>query len=141
MPDVVPELLDRVRAICLTLPEAYEEAAWIGRRWRVRKRTFAHVFTIDDDSTSVFKEVFELRGEATAVTFRVEGAELLALREHGHPFYFAGWGRDVMGMHLNGETDWGELAELLTDSYCLLAPKKLVVRVRAGTSAVSEPTD
>lgn len=130
MTDVVPELLDRVRAICMALPDAYEEPAWIGVRWRVRKRTFAHVVTVDDDSTSVFREVLDLKGEATAVTFRVEGAELLALREHGHPFYYAGWGRDVMGMHLDHQTDWDELEELLTDSYCVLAPRKLAVLVR-----------
>ncbi|WP_332644681.1 MmcQ/YjbR family DNA-binding protein [Aeromicrobium sp.] len=132
MTDVVPEFLDRVRAICMALPEAYEEPAWIGVRWRIRKRTFAHVVTVDDDSTSVFKEAFALEGEATAVTFRVLGDELLALREHGHPFYYAGWGRDVMGMHLDDSTDWDELGELLTDSYCVLAPKKLVVRARWG---------
>ena len=130
MTDVVPELLDRVRAICMALPDAYEEPAWIGVRWRVRKRTFAHVFTIDDDSTSVFKDVFDIQGEATAVTFRAEGGELLALREHGHPFYFAGWGRDVMGMHLDDDTDWDEVTELLTDSFCIMAPRKLAVLVR-----------
>lgn len=134
MADVVPEILDRVRAICMALPDAYEESAWIGVRWRVRKRTFAHVVTVDDDSTSVFKEAFDLDGEATAVTFRVQGDELLALREHGHPFYYAGWGRDVMGMHLDDQTDWDELEELLIDSYCVLAPKKLVLRARSGTS-------
>ncbi len=132
MTDVVPELLDRVRAICLALPEAYEESAWIGVRWRIRKRTFAHIVTVDDDSTSVFKEVFALEGEATAVTFRAQGDELLALREHGHPFYYAGWGRDVMGMHLDDTTDWSEVAELLTDSYCVLAPRKLAERVIVG---------
>lgn len=134
MVDVAPEILDRVRAICMALPEAYEEPAWIGVRWRVRKRTFAHVVTVDEESTSVFKEAFALEGEASAVTFRVLGDELLALREHGHPFYYAGWGRDVMGMHLDDSTDWDELEELLTDSYCVLAPKKLVVRARSGLS-------
>lgn len=141
MTDVVPALLDRVRSICLALPEAYEEPAWIGVRWRVRERTFAHVFTVDDDSTSVLRDVFDLHGEATAVTFRVEANELLALREQGHPFYYAGWGRDVIGMHLNDDTDWDEVEELLTDSYCVLAPKKLVSRLRAGTSDLAEPTD
>lgn len=132
MTDVVPELLDRVRAVCMALPDAYEEPAWIGVRWRVRKRTFAHIVTVDDDSTSVFRRVFDLEGEATAVTFRVQGDELLALREHGHPFYYAGWGRDVMGMVLDDDTDWDEVEELLTDSFCVLAPKKLVTRARSG---------
>ncbi len=132
MVDVAPEILDRVRAICMALPETYEEPAWIGVRWRIRKRTFAHVVTVDDESTSVFKDAFALEGEASAVTFRVHADELLALREHGHPFYYAGWGRDVMGMHLDDSTDWDEVQELLTDSYCVLAPKSLAGRTRSG---------
>ncbi len=37
--DVPDALLDELRAVCLGLPEAYEEQAWTGRRWRIRKRT------------------------------------------------------------------------------------------------------
>jgi hypothetical protein len=129
MADVPPEILDRVRSICLALPETYEERAWIGVRWRVRQRTFAHVLTVDDASTSVMKDVLHLEGEVTAVTFRVPAEDLLALRATGHPYYYAGWGRDAMGMHLDDTTDWDEVAEVLTESFCLLAPKKLVARV------------
>jgi hypothetical protein len=45
--DVPPEIVARLRAVCLGLPEAYEEQAWVGTRWRVRTRTFAHVLTVD----------------------------------------------------------------------------------------------
>ena len=51
------------------------------------------------------------------------------LRAAGHPFFYAGWGRDVVGMVLDGDPDWDEVAELLTESYCVLAPKKLVALV------------
>ena len=51
------------------------------------------------------------------------------LRNAGHPFFYAGWGRDVVGMVLEDATDWDEVAELLTESYCVLAPKKLVALV------------
>ncbi|MET1036936.1 MAG: MmcQ/YjbR family DNA-binding protein [Aeromicrobium sp.] len=129
MVDVPPELLDRVRSICLGLPETYEERAWVGVRWRVRQRTFAHLFTLGADSSSVLRGSFDLEGEATAVTFRVPADELRALSAAGPPFHYAGWGRDVMGMHLDATTDWVEVAEVLTDSYCLLAPQKLVARV------------
>jgi hypothetical protein len=33
----------RVAATALALPDAYEEDAWTGVRWRVRNKTFAHV--------------------------------------------------------------------------------------------------
>ncbi|MET1039360.1 MAG: MmcQ/YjbR family DNA-binding protein [Aeromicrobium sp.] len=135
MADVPPELLDRVRSICLGLPETYEEPAWVGVRWRVRHRTFAHVFTLDHDSSPVLRGSWELEGEATIVTFRVPADELRALIEAGRPFHPAGWGRDVMGMHLDTTTDWDEAAEVLTDSYCLLAPQKLVARVDRPSDA------
>jgi hypothetical protein len=34
-----------------------------------------------------------------------------------------------VGVMLDHETEWAEVAELVTDSYCLLAPKKLVTLV------------
>src|SRR4051812_48439374 len=113
MADVVPELLDRVRAICMALPEAYEEPAWIGVRWRVRKRTFAHVVTIEPDGPASFRSAFDVDGEATVVTFRATHDEREALVGQGKPFYYAGWGRDVMGVLLDHRTDWDEVAELL----------------------------
>ncbi len=130
MPDVPPEVLDRLRAICGALPETYEESAWIGVRWRVRKRTFAHVYTVDEESTTVLRDSFAIDGELTALTFRAAGDELLALREEGPPFYYPGWGRDVMGLRLDDATDWDEVAELITDSFCVMAPRKLAARVR-----------
>ena len=104
----------RLRPICLALPDAYEEQAWAGTRWMVRKKTFAHVLEVDDVNPS------------TVVTFRSQGDELDALRHAGPPFFYAGWGRDVIGLVLDGDTDWDEVAELLTESYCVMAPQKLV---------------
>ena len=52
MPDYIdepPEVLAALRAICLGLPEAYEESAWAGTRWRIRQRTFAHVRTVEGE--------------------------------------------------------------------------------------------
>ena len=39
-------LVERLRAICLRLPEVDEEDAWVGVRWVVRRRNFAHVLTV-----------------------------------------------------------------------------------------------
>lgn len=132
MADVPPEIFDRVRAICMALPEAYEEPAWIGVRWRIRKRTFAHVVTIEEDGPASFRKAFEVDGEATVVTFRAVHEEREALTNQGKPFYYAGWGRHAMGMLIDADTDWDEVEELLTDSFCMLAPKKLVQRTRSG---------
>ena len=47
----------------------------------------------------------------------------------GPPYYFAGWGRNVVGIVLDGDADWDEVSELLTESFCVMAPLKLVARV------------
>lgn len=108
--DVAEPIVKRFRAICLALPETREEKAWAGTRWLIRKRTFAHVIGV--------------RG-VDVVTFRSESPELEVLQHAGHPFFSAGWGRDVVGMIIDDNTDWEEAAELMSDSYCVMAPKKL----------------
>ena len=113
--DVPPEVLAKLRSLCLGLPEAFEEQAWAGTRWRIRKRTFAHVLTVDSAD-----------GPVTLVTFRSAGPELDALCMAGHPFFRPGSGNNVVGMVLDNDVDWQEVAELLTESYCILAPKRLV---------------
>jgi predicted DNA-binding protein (MmcQ/YjbR family) len=116
--DVPPDALDRLRSTCLALPEVHEQQAWAGTRWRIRRATFAHVLTVDGPD-----------GPSTHLSFRSSGEELDALLAGGHPFYRAGWGTNVVGMVLDDRTDWDEVAELVTDSYCLQAPKRLAARV------------
>ena len=121
--------VDRVRAICTTLPEVHEEPAWVGTRWRVRTRTFAHVLDIAHDAPPVLASAAESVGPATIVAFRSTGDELDALRHAGPPYLYLGWGRNAVGLVLDHDTDWDEVAELVTESYCLLAPKKLSAQV------------
>jgi hypothetical protein len=116
--DVPDEVIAGLRRICTALPDVGEEQAWAGRRWTVRRRTFAHVLTIDSP-----------RGTKTVMTFRSSGDELDALRSAGHPFFRPGWGTNTVGMVIDEGVDWDEVAELLTESYCILAPKKLVALV------------
>jgi hypothetical protein len=116
--DVPDDVLRRLRAIAAALPETYEEQAWTGRRWMIRRRNFAHVFTIENEA-----------GSTTIVMFRSSGFELDALAAAGHPFFRAGWGTNGIGMVLDDTTDWEEVRELLTESFCLLAPKKIAALV------------
>ncbi len=63
------------------------------------------------------------------LTFRSSGLELETLRRTGPPFFAPPWRGDEVGMVLDDDVDWDEVAELLTDSYCLLAPKRLAASV------------
>jgi YjbR len=114
-PLVPEETVLRIGAILTELPECVEESAWVGTRWRVGAATVAHVFGGED-------QLFR-------VVFRAEPDEVIALQHLGPPYFRCGWGRNVVGMLLDDDTDWDELAELLTDSYCVQAPRELAARV------------
>ena len=107
-----------------------EEDAWVGTRWRIRSRTFAHVVAIDSGWPPAYARAAGTPGPATVLTFRSSGDELEALRAIGPPFFKPVWFDDIVGLVLGPETDWTEVAELCTESYCLLAPQHLVVEVR-----------
>lgn len=122
--DVPAEAYARLRSLCLALPEVAENQAWAGWQWRVRKRTFAHLLAVD------FAE-----GPLTVVTFRSSGPELDALRSSGLPFFRPAWGIGAVGLVLDGDpagtpdpgqVEWDEVAELVTESYRLQAPRKLI---------------
>lgn len=100
-------------------PECREEDAWVGVRWRVHQATVAHVFGGED-------QLFR-------ITFRAEPDEVMAFRHLGAPYFKASWGRNVVGVVLDDDTDWDELAELLTDSYCIQAPPRLAELVDRPT--------
>lgn len=110
-PEVPLAWVQRLSAVLGGFPECVEEDAWVGVRWRVRSATVAHVFGGED---GLFR-----------ITFRAEGTEVMAFEKLGDPYFRAGWGDNVVGLLLDEKTDWDELAEFLTDSYCLQAPGHL----------------
>ena len=114
-PEVPEAVVRRIGALVAGFPECRQEPAWVGTRWRVGSATVAHVFGGED-------QLFR-------VTFRAEPDEVMALEHLGAPYFRSGWGRNVVGLLLDDDTDWDELGELLTDSYCLQAPATLVARV------------
>lgn len=123
-------IVGRVGAICAELPETVEEDAWVGVRWRIRTKTFAHVVPIEDGKPDAYAAAAGTDGPATVLTFRSSGDELDVLAAMGPPFFKPVWFRDIVGLVLGDETDWDDVAELLTESYCALAPQKLVAAVR-----------
>ena len=123
-PEPDPRLIKRVAEVALSLPDAYEEDAWTGVRWRVRQRTFAHVVALPHASAAERLSITDGR-TVTVVTLRSAGEERAALRAIGPPFLDS-WADDVVAVVLGDETDWSELGELVTESFRLLAPRRLV---------------
>jgi predicted DNA-binding protein (MmcQ/YjbR family) len=82
----------------------------------IRNKTFAFVMAFENDE-----------GIPTdLLTFRADPTERQALGEQGHPFFALGGGSHQVGVVLDSSTDWEEIGELLTESYRLVAPEKLL---------------
>lgn len=114
-PLVPEEWVRRVDAVLGRLPRCEQEPAWTGTRWRVGGATVAHVFGGED-------QLFR-------ITFRGEPDEVAAFEHMGAPYFRGSWGGNLIGVLLDDDTDWDELGELLTDSYCLQAPQHLAAQV------------
>jgi hypothetical protein len=67
----------------------------------------------------------------TVIIVRSTGAERAALTAMGPP-YLASWGDDVLAVVLDEISDWTEVAELIAESYRLLAPAMLVRELDAA---------
>lgn len=108
---------DRLRAICLALPEAMEKEAWGDPTFRVRDRIFA-MFKQGDGRPSLWCKA--LPGSQT-VLVGADPERFFVPPYVGH----RGW----VGMRLDRGPDWNEVAELVRRSYRLTAPKRLAGRL------------
>jgi hypothetical protein len=109
---------ERLRDICVAFPEVHEGPAWNGRAWLIRRNHFCQVFTIDDGET-----------HKGIMIFRSEPPALDVLVNTGHPFFKPRWGKRAAGMVFDDDLNWDEVAELITDSYCIQAPKRFAALI------------
>jgi predicted DNA-binding protein (MmcQ/YjbR family) len=111
--------LERLRRICLALPEATEVAAWDTSTFRVGK-IFAMYAQPSDAKHSGGRPGVWLKA--------APGVQALMLRDRPERFYFppyvgkTGW----VGVWLDKRPPWGEIARLVEDSWRLVAPKRLL---------------
>lgn len=133
-PEVPPAIVTKLRAICLALPEAHEEAAWIGTRWRIRKDTFAHVLMIDKGGPAAYARAAKSNGPLCVLTFQSLGPTVDPETYERRPFFRAPWRPGIVGRVMTTKENWTEIGQLMAASYCLLAPKKLAEQVRAAKS-------
>ena len=135
-PEVPESIVRRVQEICMALPEAHEEDAWLGLRWRIRMRTFAHVLMVANGRPPIYamtiQKITGIAGPYCVVTFESEGPELARLRSAPPPYFAPQWRPTIVGLILGDDVDWAEVGELLTDSYCVQAPKRLAALVERG---------
>ncbi|MBL8953424.1 MAG: MmcQ/YjbR family DNA-binding protein [Myxococcaceae bacterium] len=108
--------MDRLKAICRALPGAVEEPAWVGVRWRVGKKTFAHVLPVKGGKPAAYAKAAGV-DDGVVLTFRSE----VALKR---PFFRAVWGTtwgpQVYGVVLGAKPDWKRLRALIAVSHRLM---------------------
>lgn len=124
----VPEhIVERVHRLCLALPEVTERVDFS----RVPTRSTAWSFDIRRRSFCLLMASEATTGELdTILVLRAQPDERDALLAIGHPYRTSPAGEDRIVVVINDDTDWDEIAELLTDSYRMLAPKKLVALLK-----------
>ncbi len=118
--------------MCLALPEATEEAAWVGTRWCIRKKNFAHVLMVDGGHPAAYAKALGSGGPQCVLTFRSPLPSLDAYAYTWEPFFRPVWFPDIVGLKLDDHTDWDEVAALVRASYCHLAPKTLAAQAIAA---------
>ena len=117
-----PLPITRLRKLCLALPEAHEVEAWGEPTFRVKNRMFV---------TFAAPTSHHGAGRPAAWCKAAPGEQGLRVRASPERFFVppyvgpSGW----IGVWLDGDVDWDEVAELVRDAYRLIAPKKLTARL------------
>lgn len=120
--EVPEDIGKRVHVLCLRLPEVTVRVD----ESRTRTRSTAWSFDIRRRSFCLLVASEDSTGQAvTVIVVRADTVERVALLAAGHPWFPGRGGPDRLGVALTDDTDWEEIAELVTESYRLLAPKKL----------------
>jgi hypothetical protein len=127
---LVPQnIVDKLGEICLVLPEVYEEEAWVGRRWMVHKKNFAHVLMVHNGYPPTYARVAKI-GKSNepicVLTFRTPIPAVVVPRFSREPYFLPGWWPNIVGMSIDAQTDWDIVTSHLEQSYRVLAPKGLV---------------
>jgi hypothetical protein len=121
--EVPEDIVGRLRALCLALPEVTVRVD----HSLTRSRSTAHSFDIRRRSFCLLVAIESSTGKSVPLlVMRADPDEREALLSIGHPFFVPRrTGRDRIGVWLTEDADWGEIRELVADSYRVLAPKKL----------------
>ncbi len=114
--------LDRVRAVCLALPEAHEVEAWGAPTFRIKNKIFA-MYSAPETTNGAGRP---------GVWLHCSAANQQALIDGDPTRYFVppyvgprGW----VGVWLDKRPRWGDVERLVLDAYCRVAPKKLAAQV------------
>ncbi len=104
--------IERIRRICLALPEAAEQETWDAPTFRVRNKIFAMVN----------------HGELAIWCKAPTGAQDILVNDDPDRYFVPpyvghhGW----IGIRLRGKVDWDDVRDLIEESYRMTASKRLL---------------
>lgn len=110
----------RLRPICLALPEATEKQAWGDVTFRIRDKIFAMIKSGD--------------GRVSVWAKAPPGSQQVLVGSDPATFFVPpyvgskGW----VGMRLDRDPDWTEVANVVARSYRLVAPRRIGVQLGDG---------
>lgn len=116
MPAGRTDPIERLRRLCLALPEVAEVETWGHPTFRVRNKMFAACGHDD----SVDRPTFSCKAP--------QGEQEALIERHPDRFYrpkyvgVHGW----VGAFLDGGAPWDEIAEIVEEGWRMTAPKRLV---------------
>ncbi len=121
--EIPADIVERIRTLCLALPEvtvrvdeSLSTARSTAHSFDIRRRSFCLLVAWADPAAQ----------PVPLLVLRADPDERKALLSTGHPFFPSRAGRDRIVVVLADDTDWAEIRELVTESYRILAPKKLI---------------
>ena len=107
-------LVDRLRAICLALPETTEKMAWGEPTWRVRGRLFAQ---LDDHHHGADRLAVWLPAAL--------GVQELLIKSDPRRFFVPPYvgPRGWIGVRIDGRPNWRLVTTLVHDAYAQVTPR------------------
>ena len=107
--------VERLRAICLALPETTEKLAWGEPTWRVRGKLFAQLDDHHHGADHLAVWLPAPLGEQEAMVFTDP-------ERFFRPPYVGvrGW----VGVRIDGKVDWSVVSKLVAQAYGMVAPPR-----------------
>ena len=115
--------LEKVRTICLALPEAHEVETWGEPTFRVRNKLFA-MYAAPNNHHGGGRPALWIKSTHVNQDLLIQSD---SDRFFSPPYVGpSGW----VAMYVDKKPDWKVLSEIVHDGYCLTAPKKLAATLR-----------
>jgi hypothetical protein len=120
--EVPDEIVQRIRTLCLALPEVTVRVDGS----LSRQRSTAYSFDVRRRSFCLLVAKEGATGNPVPLlVLRADPDDREVLLSIGRPFITLRARRDRIAVLLTDDTDWGEIRELVIESYRTIAPRKL----------------